>query len=247
MKILTLAAGRGSRLEHQTESKPKCMTIVQNKPILFWQQQAQKLAGVSIQAAVLGYNADKIAAFFQQTFTNENWQNTNMVSSLLQANDYFQSEPVILSYSDIVYHPNDLISLSQVPGDIVVAYDSNWLSQWSQRFENPLTDAETFKLSEKNHITEIGKRPLSLSDIEGQFLGLIKITPKGWQSIKAYLAKYNDSEIAKFDMTSLLQALIETGFPVIAHKVSHNWFEIDSLTDLEVANQQTELFNWEQS
>lgn len=247
MKILTLAAGRGSRLEHQTESKPKCMTVVQHKPILFWQQQAQILAGAEVQAAVLGYKADKIEGYFQQTFINQNWQNSNMVSSLLQANEFFQNDSVIISYSDIVYHPSDLTLLSRASGDIVVAYDSDWLSQWAQRFENPLSDAETFKLTTTNQIKEIGKTPRSLSDIEGQFLGLIKITPKGWSIIVSYLNQYIESDIAKLDMTSLLQALIEVGIPVIAHKVQHNWFEIDSLTDLEVANKQASLFDWEQS
>jgi choline kinase len=244
MKILTLAAGRGSRLKHQTELKPKCMTEVHNKPILFWQQQAQKLAGVTTKAAVLGYNAKLIESYFDEVFINENWQNSNMVSSLLKASHFFESEAVILSYSDIVYHPSDLMSLAKADGDIVVAYDPNWLTQWSLRFEDPLSDAETFKLSAKNLITEIGKTPLSLNDIEGQFLGLIKITPLGWKKIKSHLSLFTNEEIARFDMTSLLQSLIDSNVNINSYSISHEWFEIDSLTDLSVANSLSTLFNW---
>lgn len=243
MKVLTLAAGRGSRLEHQTETKPKCMTVVQNKPILYWQQKAQDLAGVNMKAAVLGYHAEQIKHYFQQTFINEQWHQSNMVSSLLKADNIFQREDVVISYSDIVYHPNDLLLLSQSAGDIVVAYDPNWLEQWKLRFDDPLSDAETLKLA-GNKIIEIGCKPSNLDEIEGQFLGLIKVSEDGWSHIKNYLAKLSLAQIAKLDMTALLQALVEEGVSIVACKVAHQWFEIDSIKDLNAADKLENLFEW---
>lgn len=245
MKILTLAAGRGSRLAHQTQSKPKCMTAVQGKTILHWQQASQSQAGVTHKAAVLGYKANQIERLFDTSFLNEDWQGSNMVSSLLCANDYFCTNPVVISYSDIVYHPSDLRSLHESQGDIVVAYDKKWLEQWSLRFDEPLSDAETFKLSKnKKNIIEIGYTANSLDEIEGQFLGLIKVTPEGWRIIKQYLKQYDNSQIAKLDMTGLLQELIEANIDVYGHEVHNPWFEIDSLNDLSVANNQSALFSW---
>lgn len=244
MKILTLAAGRGSRLKELTQSKPKCLTEVQGKPILHWQQLAQKMAGVNSQSAVLGYKAELIKDYFDDYFLNEVWDSTNMVTSLTYAAPYFRDSDVIISYSDIVYSPSDLKSLNQSNGDIVVAYDPQWLSQWSSRFEDPLSDAETFKLSNENEIIEIGKKPTSIQHIEGQFLGLIKVSPKGWNLIYSYLSTLSKLEISNLDMTSLLQNLVEKKIKINAHAVQEKWFEIDSESDLKAANQLESLFNW---
>ena len=35
----------------------------------------------------------------------------------------------------------------------------NWLELWSKRFENPLDDAETFKINEGGYLLEIGQKP----------------------------------------------------------------------------------------
>ena len=41
-----------------------------------------------------------------------------------------------------------------------------------------LRDAETLKLDPDGNIIEIGKSPKSLDDIQGQYIGLIKISKK---------------------------------------------------------------------
>ena len=43
--------------------------------------------------------------------------------------------------------------------------------------ENPLDDAETLKIY-KGNIIEIGKKTNTYKDIEGQYIGLIKISKK---------------------------------------------------------------------
>ena len=35
MKIILQAGGKGTRLEHLTENKPKCLVPVKNKPLIF--------------------------------------------------------------------------------------------------------------------------------------------------------------------------------------------------------------------
>ncbi len=41
--------------------------------------------------------------------------------------------------------------------------------------DNPLNDAETLKYGNQGQIVELGKKPTSLNDINGQYTGLIKI------------------------------------------------------------------------
>ena len=48
--------------------------------------------------------------------------------------------------------------LTKSKGDIVITYDPNWLNLWKMRFEDPLMDAENFRI--KNNILEdIGVNP----------------------------------------------------------------------------------------
>ncbi|MEP2654069.1 MAG: hypothetical protein ABJH06_18990 [Paraglaciecola sp.] len=66
-------------------------------------------------------------------------------------------------------------------------------------------------------------------------MGLIKTTPKGWQSINQYISSCSEGEINKLDMTALLKRLISTGIKVRTVAISSWWFEVDSPSDKVVA------------
>ncbi len=55
---------------------------------------------------------------------------------------------------------------------------------WRARNEDTLDDAETLKLGADGRILEIGQKPKSLSEIEGQYMGLMKFSAKGSQLLK---------------------------------------------------------------
>ena len=69
--------------------------------------------------------------------------------------DEFTDE-LIISYGDIVYsrHTHKLIHSNS---DISVVVDMDWQQYWSQRSDDPLSDAETLRLSQDGRILEIGK------------------------------------------------------------------------------------------
>ena len=70
-------------------------------------------------------------------------------------------------------YEKNLETLLRANGDIVVMVDDGWLDLWTVRNENPLNDAETLKYGDKGQIIEL-KKPKSLSEIKGQYTGLIK-------------------------------------------------------------------------
>ena len=65
----------------------------------------------------------------------------------------------IVSYADIYYTFEVIKDLVNCPDDIAISYDPNWLELWSKRFENPLDDAETFKINKGGYLIEIGQKP----------------------------------------------------------------------------------------
>lgn len=111
---------------------------------------------------------------------------------------------------------------------------------WNRRFTDPLEDAETFRL-QVNYLNEIGAKPASLDEIEGQFMGLIKFSPKGWSHVKSKLSKLTVEKLNRLDSTGLLQNLITDGLMIGAVEVNSPWAEVDGEKDLLVYNKDTFL------
>jgi len=230
MKGIILAAGRGSRMGSLTNDLPKCRTILHGKELIQWEMDAMTTAGIDDLAIIRGYMAETFD-FKLKYFENKRWLNTNMVSSLLTASSWLENDECITSYSDIAYSSNTVKKLIDTEGNIVLSYDPNWEALWTMRFDNPLDDAETFKLK-GNEVIEIGKKTNSTSEIEGQYMGLVKYTPTGWGQIQDHLKKYNRDDIDKLDMTSLLQNLINSGITIHGVAIHEKWFEVDTENDL---------------
>jgi len=154
-----------------------------------------------------------------------------MVTSLLNASAWLEHETCIVSYSDIVYSSSAVRSLQATTGDIAISYDPNWLELWQLRFEQPLSDAESFRVS-NGLLFEIGAQPDSLDQVEGQYMGLLKITVEGWSQISGYMASLPMHEQKRLDMTSLLQRMLTQGKIINTVPIKDRWFEVDSVSDL---------------
>jgi choline kinase len=235
MKGLVLAAGRGSRLRDLTDERPKCLVRLAGRPLLDWQRAALTTAGVTDLAIVTGYRAHMLADLGMKTFAARRWAESNMVRSLLAAAGWLSAEPCVVSYGDIVYRPATVRRLADAPGELVIAYDPQWIELWSRRFANPLDDAETFRLTADGAVREIGARPCTASEIEGQYMGLLRFTPAAWAITTDLLRTLPPRRVDELDMTSLLQALVDAGTRIEAVPCRDAWCEVDSADDLAVA------------
>lgn len=234
MKGLILAAGRGSRMGNLTEDRPKCLVPLRGKSLLDWQLAALRGGGVVRLAAVRGYRGERLEAYGFALFDNPRWRETNMVMSLACASEWLQDEPCIVSYSDIVYMPGSVRALADIDADIAITYDVNWLSLWSLRFDDVLGDAETFRIDSAGRVREIGQRAASVDEIQGQYMGLLRFTPRGWHTIQQVLAGLAHDVRDRLSMTELLQTLIRSGCDVIGVPISTPWGEVDSMEDLAI-------------
>ena len=96
-----------------------------------------------------------------------------------------------------------------------------------------MTDAETFRLSSQGSLTEIGNKPQSLAEVEGQYMGLLRITPAGWAEIQRVRALLSPAEADRMHMTGTLQRVIAASrVPVEAIPYEGTWGEVDSGEDL---------------
>ena len=103
-----------------------------------------------------------------------------------------------------------------------------------------LKDAETMKIDDIGNIIELGKQPISYNQIEGQYIGLCKISNSVMGSIRKFYHKldktilYDGKDYYNMYMTSFLQLLIDSGWKIRGVPVENGWLEVDSVEDLSL-------------
>ena len=238
MKLIILAAGEGTRLRPLTDNIPKCMVPLEGKPLLKCQIETAREVGISDIHVVCGYRADVIDYPGTTKHLNESYASTNMVSSLFCAEGEFNDD-IIVGYGDIVYQTDVIQSLMESEAGVSVVVDRLWKDYWVARMSDPLRDAETLKLSAEGNITELGKKPGSYEDIEGQYIGLTKFGKESLPAIIDFYRSldgsilYEGRNIHNMYMTTFLQLIADELMPIKAVTIENGWMEVDEPSDLE--------------
>lgn len=243
MRALILAAGKGTRLAPLTNNRPKCLVELAGISLLDMQITVLKEAGVRDISIVTGYCANAIARPGYRMFFNKNFATTNMVESLFCAREIMRGDTdLILAYGDIVYELPVLEALISCNTPICLAVDRQWKRYWALRMTDPLLDAETLKLDENGMVCEIGKKPKDYNEIQGQYMGLIKVQADYVPRLKKVYDSMNQQDMydgknyRNMYMTSFIQYLIDLGWPVRAVPVDNGWLEIDTKADIDLYN-----------
>jgi len=235
MKAIILAAGRGSRMLEGTANLPKCMMKLWGRPLLEYCLESLQNAGFkpSDIGIVTGYKCEVIDYKGYNYFHNAQWETTNMFVSLTKASDWLNNEPCVISYADILFSPKAIKKLMTSNSEFSITYYNGFWDLWSKRFDNPLSDLETFKI-QNGKLIEIGKKPVSKDEVQGQYMGLLKFSPAGWKKIEEAIKLPMPKTIDKLDMTTLLQHLITLGNNIEVLETSELWLECDNQNDINV-------------
>lgn len=237
MKMVVLCAGEGKRLRPYTSYLPKCMVPYRGKPLLHYTLDAARECRVDDVVLFSGYLADRIVAPLARAVWNPEYATTNMVYTLFRAEDELDCD-LVVSYGDIVYTPAVLKAILESAEPISVAVDQDWKSLWQLRMEDPLQDAESLRMDENNYIKDIGKKPRSYEDVEGQYIGLVKISkgvlPELVEFYRSLETELEEEIHRNLFMTSFLQLVVDRLMPVKAVLVDGGWFEIDTPDDLKI-------------
>src|SRR5713226_8498251 len=232
MKAIILAAGQGTRLLPLTEHRPKCMVEIAGKPLLYRQLEVLRNCGVTNIGLVAGYKAQSIDALGVHIFRNADYMSTNMVASLFCASEWLDgSEDILICYGDIVYEARVLQTLlAWQSGPLALTIDKDWRRYWTLRMDDPLRDAETLKIDVRGCIYELGMKPTDYSDIQGQYMGLIRVfadhvitMQQIWRALSSTMAP---GGYRNMYMTQFIQHLIGLGWPVWAVPINGGWLEV---------------------
>lgn len=239
MHGLILAAGRGSRMKHMTNDKPKSFNKFQNRrfiDIIIENFLENKINNINL---IIGYKHKLFKSFKYKKIFNPQWASTSIFSSLYCANKILKRNTCLISYSDIIYKKNAIKLLKQQKGDIIILSNSNWKKTWNKRFKKPLQDIENFDYETKDkvkYLTKIGAKPKNISSIKGQFSGLFKISPSGWTKILRFIKKENIN-IKKLDITSFFSKFVKKHrYTIKVVDYKDMWFEVDTIKDLKILN-----------
>jgi choline kinase len=154
-----------------------------------------------------------------------------------------------MSYGDIAYTPAVLERALASDAPISVVVDQTWREYWQARFDDVLADAESLRTDAHGRIVSIGQKPANEDEIEAQYIGLVAFRGDGVKALReAYALAQSESAEAQrtFEslaarparlmfMTDLLQGLVKLGADVAAVPIQGGWVEVDSPSDLEVA------------
>jgi choline kinase len=219
------------------------MVPVKGRPIIEYQMDCFRNNDISEVHVVAGYKEDKLVVEGIQKKLNPAYDRTNMVASLYVLKDMFDgSSDIVISYGDIIFDDAVLAKLLKEHGDqISMIYDLNWLKLWSHRMEDPLSDAESFKLDAKGNVKELGKKASNEADVEGQYIGLIHVSADFaakffalYESLSGSDQLFDGKDFDNMYMTSYLQMQIDKGTILSGIPIEGGWVEVDSVEDKEI-------------
>ena len=257
MKTIILAAGQGTRLRPLTDFCPKCMVEVNGKSIIERQLSVMHNCGIEDKdiTIVAGYCSEVLKERLKNTaiqvIVNEEFENTNMVCSLMCAKQVLDTtDDILISYGDIIYEESVLNRILDSKDTAAVIVDDGWYEYWSERCDNPLDDAETLIYDTNDCLVEIGQKTTELGKVQSQYIGLMRFQKEG---IKELLSTVEEAQnrtkenkplwrttriYDKMYMTDLLQGMIDEGYRLKAVHINRGWFEIDDCDDLRIVEEQ---------
>jgi len=252
LKAIILAAGEGKRLRPLTQNIPKCMVKLFGTSLLQRQIDTFKKCKINDIIVVTGYCDSVIKTLDVKQFKNKNYDSTNMLETLFCVENELTGS-VIISYGDIIFEKKVLQSLIDSNDDCSVIIDKKWEDLWFARMINPMEDVESLKIDANGCIIDIGQKVKSLSEIEGQYIGLMKFQKKGlkfllnfYKEIKDQAKKTGknplnpDLPFEKSYLTDFIRGLINADCKMKAIPVNNGWLELDALKDFELYNQMYE-------
>jgi choline kinase len=170
MKAIILNAGKGGRLGTLTDDRPKCLVEVWGRPILDFQLDALRLAGVRELVIVVGYRHEMIRDYLKRYpefavtwLENPDYAETNTAYSLWLARHEMTGDFLYLN-GDVLFHPELVRRLVAAPALNPLAVERKRCGE-----------EEVKVLLEGTKVTSIGKE-IDPAMAYGEFIGVARFS-----------------------------------------------------------------------
>lgn len=229
---LLLAAGTGSRLFPLTQNSPKCLTLVNEKPILERLVDGLKKQGFKRLVIVTGYLENCIKEFLGTKSGNMTieyihsplYKTTNNIYSLWMARDII-NEPFMLIESDLVFDSSQLDNMI-FPDRIAVASMQPWMN------------GTTVSINQAQRVTSYQDgTTVHLNEDRYKTVNIYSFSLPTWHSIVKRLNQHIAAGIVNSYYETVFSEMVADGSLSLKAVLFNNklWYEIDTIKDLAEA------------
>lgn len=169
MKVLLLAAGRGTRISRYLSGNPKCTVDIGNQQLICYTIELFRKKGITDIAMVLGYRANVLRKIVEpygvKCYYNPFYDVTNSIASAWFARDFLADTDETLIMNADVYMDEDLLD------HVIDCKISPVMFGDSSRKEEA-----DYKFKYENGILQKYGKELTGEDITGEYIGIGKFS-----------------------------------------------------------------------
>lgn len=224
MKVIILAAGRGTRISKLIGDIPKCTVDVGGVPLIKRTIAMLKEYGINNISIVLGYKHSEIskviAGMGVTEYVNPFYHVTNSLGSLWFARDKFDNkEDIIICNGDVFWTKEIFQTISNSDKDLVLLSD-----------KKRVDDGDYFFQTENNVLKAYGKE-LTRDSRDCEYVGIAKIAKNKAESFKDRLLQMVDKQQSDKWWENVLYSMVEER-PIYVEDVGNAfWAEVDFIED----------------
>lgn len=240
MKAIILSAGQGRRLLPYTADRPKCLVLINGRPLLEWQLRSLHECGVDEAVIVTGFMAPTVEAFITplalsgvlpgmtiRTHFNPFFAVADNLASLYASAHELRDGGIILN-GDTLFEPavlEKLLREAQAPISVTIDRKS--------RYDDDDMKVQTDGL----RLCAIGKT-LPVHETDGESIGMLRVTADGAALLKpAMEAVLRDTDGFRRWYLSAVDCLAkrDAGSVAAVSIEGHGWCEVDCPADMAKA------------
>lgn len=240
-RALLLCAGRGIRLEHLTENRPKPMIELAGIPILERILRLLKNQGIEEAIIIHGYLGQVIVEHFGdgeklgiKLKYRQQQSLTGTAEAMLLAEDLLADEPFLLHWGDILVDPENIAAVTEKFTQQQAKCVMNVI-----KVDDPWKGGAVYRDGEKV-LRTIEKPPLGTGHTHWIIGGVIAFAPCLWE----YLHKTKPPETGEYFVTQAIDLMAQSNEKVLAHETIAERIHISTPADVAKLHHDPRLASW---
>ena len=225
MKVLLLAAGRGTRISRYLSGNPKCTVNIGDEKLIQYTIKMLNKKGITDIAMVLGYRAEVIKEALKEYnikfYYNPFFDVTNSIASAWFAKDFICDDDILIMNAD-VFLEEDLIDYILTKNDSPIMY-----ADGSRKEE------ADYKFKYKNGILLKYGKELEGEDISGEYVGIGRFSKEFTLKFNEKLKEMIDDQQHSVWWENVVYELSKEQPIKIEDIAGKFWAEVDYIEDYE--------------
>lgn len=226
MKVLLLAAGKGTRISRYLQGNPKCTVDLYGKPLIRYTINVLKKKGIEDIAIVTGYKNQIIEKLLENDnikfYYNPFYDVTNSIASAWFAKEFFEGkQDIAIMNADVFCEESIFDELLELKKSPVMLADGTRREEADYKF-----------YYEDGKLIKYGKE-LSGKDITGEYVGIAKLSRDFVPEFLDRMREMINSQEHSVWWENVLYSMVGTN-DIHIHEISGKfWAEVDYIEDYE--------------